>query len=46
MADGRVIFGSQLVFGSPAELEVADVNADESSAVLEALRERVRPLHP
>jgi len=44
--DGRVIFGSQLVFGSPAELEDIDVSAGESGAALEALRKRVRRLHP
>jgi gamma-glutamylputrescine oxidase len=44
--DGRVIFGSQLVFGSPAELEDIDVSAGEPGAALEALRERVRRLHP
>jgi len=41
IADGRVIFGSQLVFGSPAELEGIDVSAGESGAALEALRKRV-----
>jgi len=41
-----VIFGSQLVFGSPAELEDIDVSAGESGAALEALRKRVRRLHP
>jgi gamma-glutamylputrescine oxidase len=46
IADGRVIFGSQLMFGSPAELESMDVRTGESGAVLEALRERVRRLHP
>ena len=46
IADGRVIFGSQLVFGSPAELERIDVSAGESGAALEALRSRVRRLHP
>ncbi len=46
IADGRVIFGSQLVFGSPAELEGIDVSTGESGAALEALRKRVRRLHP
>ena len=46
IADGRVIFGSQLVFGSPAELEAIDVSTGESSAALEALRKRVQRLHP
>ncbi len=45
IADGRVIFGSQLVFGSPAELENIDVNIGESGVALEALRRRVRRLH-
>jgi gamma-glutamylputrescine oxidase len=44
--DGRVIFGSQLVFGSPAELEDLDVSESESGVALESLRERVRRLHP
>jgi gamma-glutamylputrescine oxidase len=46
IADGRVIFGSQLVFGTPAELEAIDVSTDESGAALEALQKRVRRLHP
>jgi gamma-glutamylputrescine oxidase len=44
--DGRVIFGSQLVYGSPAKLEAIDVARGESGALLEALRDRVRQLHP
>ena len=44
--DGRVIFGSQLVYGSPAKLEGIDVGTGESGAALEALRDRVRLLHP
>jgi glycine/D-amino acid oxidase-like deaminating enzyme len=46
IADGRVIFGSQLIFGLPAELEAIDVSTGESAATLEALRNRVRRLHP
>jgi gamma-glutamylputrescine oxidase len=46
IADGRVIFGSQLVFGSPAELEQLDVSTGQSGAALEALQQRVRQLHP
>ena len=46
LADGRVIFGSQLVFGSPAKLEQIDVGTGESAAVLDSLRRRVRGLHP
>jgi glycine/D-amino acid oxidase-like deaminating enzyme len=46
IADGRVIFGSQLVYGSPAELEAIDVSTGESGAALEGLRKRVRRLHP
>jgi gamma-glutamylputrescine oxidase len=45
IGDGRAIFGSQLVSGSPAELEAIDVSTGESAAALEALRERVRQLH-
>jgi gamma-glutamylputrescine oxidase len=44
--DGRVIFGSQLVFGTPAELDAIDVSIGESGEALEALRRRVRRLHP
>ena len=44
--DGRVIFGSQLVYGSPAKLEGIDVQVGESSTLLEALRVRVQQLHP
>jgi len=46
ISDGRVIFGSGLVFGNPSALEAADVRRGESSAVLERLRHRVRGLHP
>jgi len=46
IADGRVIFGSGLVFGAPDELERTDVAEGESHAVLERLQRRVRGLHP
>ena len=46
IADGRVIFGSGLVFGAPADLETTDVHMGESGAVLERLQRRVRGLHP
>jgi gamma-glutamylputrescine oxidase len=46
IADGRVIFGSQLVFGSPAKLEGIDVSTGESGTALETLRKRIRLLHP
>jgi len=46
ITDRRVIFGSQLVSGTPAELDDIDVNTDESGDVLEALRKRVQRLHP
>ena len=44
--DGRLIFGSGLVFGSPAQLEAASVNTGNSRAALMALQSRVRHLHP
>ncbi len=44
--DGRVIFGAGLMFGTPADLENADVLEGESRAVLERMRRRVRALHP
>jgi glycine/D-amino acid oxidase-like deaminating enzyme len=44
--DGRVVFGSGLVFGSPAELEETDVSAGPSQSTLRQLQERVRRLHP
>ena len=46
MADGRVIFGSGLIFGSPSELENTDVDEGESHTLLERLQRRVRGLHP
>lgn len=45
-ADSRVIFGSGLVFGAPAELETLDAASGESRAVLDRLEQRVRGLHP
>jgi gamma-glutamylputrescine oxidase len=45
-ADARVIFGSGLVFGAPAELEDLDADAGESRAMLDRLEQRVRGLHP
>jgi gamma-glutamylputrescine oxidase len=44
--DGRVIFGSGLVFGSPSDLEASDVRQGDSLTALERLRRRVRALHP
>jgi gamma-glutamylputrescine oxidase len=44
--DGRAIFGSGLVFGSPQELEASDVSSGSSAAALTQLRNRVRTLHP
>ena len=46
IGDGRVVFGSQLVFGASQELEVLDISKGDSAAALEALRERIRRLHP
>ena len=44
--DGRVIFGSGLVFGTPRQLEESDVSTGSSQAALIQLQERVRRLHP
>jgi gamma-glutamylputrescine oxidase len=44
--DGRAIFGSGLVFGSPEELEENDVSHGGSRAALKQLEDRVRDLHP
>ncbi len=44
--DGRVIFGSGLVLGSPGELEAAEVGGGDSRIALERLESRVRALHP
>lgn len=46
MPDGRLIFGAGLVFGSPAQLEAANVNIGDSRSALAALQGRVRRLHP
>jgi len=45
IADGRVIFGAGLVFGTPNDLESTDVAEGESHAVLERMQRRVRGLH-
>lgn len=44
--DGRVIFGSGLVFGSPSDLETTGVRQGDSLTALERLQRRVRALHP
>ncbi len=44
--DGRAIFGSGLVFGTPQELEASDVSIGSSRAALTQLQDRVRSLHP
>ena len=46
MDDGRVIFGSGLVFGSPEQLEHTDVSSGRSQIALRQLHQRVRNLHP
>ena len=46
ISDGRVIFGTGLVFGTPSDLENADVQEGESREVLERMKRRVRGLHP
>jgi gamma-glutamylputrescine oxidase len=46
ISDGRVIFGAGLVFGTPSDLENADVHEGESREVLERMKRRVRGLHP
>jgi gamma-glutamylputrescine oxidase len=44
--DGRLLIGSGLFFGSPEELDRADVHRGRPGEVLSALEERVRRLHP
>jgi glycine/D-amino acid oxidase-like deaminating enzyme len=44
--DGRAIFGSGLVFGSPEKLEESDVAHGQSHDALRQLERRVRRLHP
>jgi gamma-glutamylputrescine oxidase len=46
LADGRMVFGSGLAFGSPQELEALDIGAAEPRAVLDPLEARVRALNP
>lgn len=45
-ADGRVIFGSGLVYGAAAQLERIDVGAGEAKLALDRLEARVRGLNP
>ncbi len=45
-SDGRVIFGSGLVFGSPRMLEETDIGTGDARASLRQLQDRVRRLHP
>lgn len=44
--DGRMIFGSGLAFGTPDELERAEIGSDEIESTLSHLRTRVQGLHP
>jgi gamma-glutamylputrescine oxidase len=46
LADGRVIFGSYLVLGSPLALEGIDVSTGDSGEALARLQRRVQRLHP
>lgn len=46
IADGRIVFGSGLVYGDPSRLESIDVSVDHSRAALERIKSRVRALHP
>jgi gamma-glutamylputrescine oxidase len=46
MDDGRVIFGSGLVFGEPSDLDKSDVRSGDSREALDRLQSRVRALHP
>lgn len=46
LKDGRVIFGSGLVFRPPGEIERVAIDADESRDVLARLTARVRALNP
>jgi gamma-glutamylputrescine oxidase len=44
--DGRAIFGSGLVFGSPEQLAENDISAGSSHTLLMQLQDRVSRLHP
>ena len=46
LADGRVIFGSYLFFGSPAVLEGTDVRSGRAGEVISRMHARIRRLHP
>lgn len=46
IGDGRIVFGSGLVYGNPSQLESIDVSIDQSRAALERIKSRVRALHP
>lgn len=46
LPDGRVIFGSGLVFDPGGDLDAIDVEAGEARATLDRLEERIRRLHP
>jgi gamma-glutamylputrescine oxidase len=43
--DGRVIFGSGLVFGTPAQLESSNATGQSSRAAIAKLQNRIRRLH-
>jgi gamma-glutamylputrescine oxidase len=44
--DGRVVFGSGLVFSGPAEIENIDIYRGSSAQITERLQTRVRGLNP
>ncbi len=46
IGDGRIVFGSGLVYGNPSQLEAIDVKVDRSREALERIKSRVRALHP
>lgn len=46
LADGRVVFGSGLIFLAPDQLERFDIAQEEPQALLARLESRVRKLHP
>src|SRR5262249_33257111 len=44
--DGRIIFGAGLIFGSGPALEQLDTNEGDFAKTLEAMKRRIRGLHP
>jgi gamma-glutamylputrescine oxidase len=44
--EGRVVFGSGLVFGGPSDIENIDIHRGSSAQITDRLQTRVRGLHP